>query len=87
MTLTIALADEDGPVLLDLAALVFVACDEFERGPMLLKPGEVVARSWRRPFERLKHGVRDYDGHDHRAVEHGKLHAFDGLMRRLRGGR
>lgn len=79
MTLTIALADEDGPVLLDLAALVFVACDEFERGPMLLKPGEVVA--WRRPFERLKRGVRDYDGHDHRAVEHGKLHAPHGLTR------
>src|SRR5688500_7280965 len=87
LALPIAGSDEDRAVFLDLAAPVLVVCNLLKRRPMLRTSREIVARSRRRPFDRLERGVSHENAHQHGAVEHGKLHTSYGLMWRLRDGR
>jgi hypothetical protein len=62
---------------------MLLARNLFEPVAMLPKPSEIVARSWRRPFNVLNGRIFHQDSDKRRAIQHREVHASDGLVSRL----
>ena len=80
--LSIACLDDNRSIIFDLPARVFVARDLFERGSVLLKAREIVARPIGRTFNGFYGCVQHHDRDEHRAVQHGELHVPHSLVGR-----